>query len=56
MAQAYDFTLEKVGMDIQSYSIWNDYVTFLKGVEAVGSYAENQRISAVRKVFLEKYN
>jgi hypothetical protein len=50
MAQAYDFTLEKVGMDIQSYSIWNDYVTFLKGVEAVGSYAENQRISAVRKV------
>ncbi|CAB3367662.1 Hypothetical predicted protein [Cloeon dipterum] len=51
MAQAYDFTLEKVCMDIQSYSIWNDYVTFLKGVEAVGSYAENQRISAVRKVY-----
>lgn len=50
MAQAYDFALEKIGMDIQSYSIWNDYVTFLKGVEAVGSYAENQKISAVRKV------
>ncbi|XP_066998910.2 protein suppressor of forked isoform X2 [Anabrus simplex] len=51
MAQAYDFALEKIGMDIQSYSIWNDYVNFLKGVEAVGSYAENQKISAVRKVY-----
>uniref|UniRef100_A0A1B6CGC0 Cleavage stimulation factor subunit 3 n=1 Tax=Clastoptera arizonana TaxID=38151 RepID=A0A1B6CGC0_9HEMI len=51
MAQAYDFALEKIGMDIQSYSIWNDYVNFLKSVEAVGSYAENQKICAVRKVY-----
>ena len=51
MAQAYDFALEKIGMDIHSYSIWNDYVNFLKSVEAVGSYAENQKISAVRKVY-----
>lgn len=50
MAQAYDFALDNIGMDIHSYSIWNDYVTFLKSVEAVGSYAENQKISAVRKV------
>lgn len=32
MAQAYDFALDKMGMDIQSYSIWNDYIQFLKGV------------------------
>lgn len=51
MAQAYDFALEKIGMDVHSYSIWNDYVNFLKAVEAVGSYAENQKISAVRKVY-----
>nr|CAH7728622.1 unnamed protein product [Callosobruchus chinensis] len=51
MAQAYDFALDRIGMDIHSYSIWNDYVNFLKGVEAVGSYAENQKISAVRKVY-----
>ncbi|XP_014227135.1 protein suppressor of forked [Trichogramma pretiosum] len=51
MAQAYDFALDKIGMDIHSYSIWNDYIVFLKSVEAVGSYAENQRISAVRKVY-----
>ncbi|KAL3271951.1 hypothetical protein HHI36_022421 [Cryptolaemus montrouzieri] len=51
MAQAYDFALDKIGMDIHAYSIWNDYVNFLKGVEAIGSYAENQKISAVRKVY-----
>ncbi|XP_054160446.1 cleavage stimulation factor subunit 3-like [Oppia nitens] len=51
MAKAYDFTLEKIGIDIQSYSVWNDYVHFLKNVEAVGSYAENQKITAVRRVY-----
>ncbi|CAH2235416.1 jg13274 [Pararge aegeria aegeria] len=51
MAQAYDFALDKIGLDIHAYPIWNDYVTFLKAVDAVGSYAENQKISAVRKVY-----
>ena len=51
MAQAYDFALDKMGMDFHSYSIWNDYIMFLKNVEAVGSYAENQKISAIRKIF-----
>lgn len=50
MAQAYDFALDKIGLDIHAFPIWNDYVTFLKAVDAVGSYAENQKISAVRKV------
>ena len=51
MAQAYDFALDKMGMDIASYSIWDDYVKFLKGVDAVGSYAENQKITAIRKMY-----
>lgn len=51
MAQAYDFALDKMGMDIMSSQIWADYITFLKNVEAVGSYAENQRITAVRKIY-----
>lgn len=50
MAQAYDFALEKIGMDLHAFSIWNDYITFLKSVDATGSYAENQKITAVRKV------
>lgn len=38
-------------MDLHAFSIWNDYVQFLRGVEATGSFAENQKITAVRKVY-----
>lgn len=51
MAKAYDFALEKVGMDVQAYSIFTEYIAFLKKVPAVGQYAENQRITAVRKIY-----
>jgi len=51
MAQAYDFALDKMGLDIQSNGLWTDYINFLKGVEAVGNYAENQKIAAIRKVY-----
>lgn len=51
MAQAYDFALDKVGLDYHAYSIFSDYITFLKGFETVGSYAENQKITAIRKVY-----
>lgn len=52
MAQAYDFALDKMGLDIQSFSLWNDYIKFLKGVDAPGNFAENQKIAAIRKVWL----
>lgn len=51
LAQAYDFALEKIGMDLHAFSIWTDYIGFLKSVDATGSYAENQKITAVRKVY-----
>jgi len=51
MAQAYDFALDKMGLDIQSFSLWSDYIKFLKGVDAVGNFAENQKIAAIRKVY-----
>ena len=50
MAQAYDFALDRMGLDIQSHGIWSDYIKFLRGVEAAGSFAENQKITAIRKV------
>uniref|UniRef100_A0A915J6H3 Cleavage stimulation factor subunit 3 n=1 Tax=Romanomermis culicivorax TaxID=13658 RepID=A0A915J6H3_ROMCU len=53
MAQAYDFALDKVGLDMLSYGVFNDYVQFLKAVPAVGTFAENQKISAIRKVYLK---
>jgi len=51
MAQAYDFALDKMGLDIQSHTIWSDYIKFLKGVDAAGTFAENQKIAAIRKVY-----
>lgn len=32
MAQAYDFALDKIGMDVMSYPIWVEYIAFLKSV------------------------
>ena len=32
MARAYDFALEKMGMEIMSYQMWVDYIKFLKSV------------------------
>ncbi|PAV61630.1 hypothetical protein WR25_00658 [Diploscapter pachys] len=51
MAEAYNFALDKVGLDVNSYPIYSDYIAFLKAVPAAGQYAENQRITAVRKIF-----
>ena len=51
MGQAYEFALEKIGIDFLSFPIWNDYVQFLKNVEANGAYATNQKITAVRRVY-----
>lgn len=50
MAQAYDFALDRMGLDIQSHGIWSDYIKFLRGVDAQGNFAENQKITAIRKV------
>ncbi|XP_065317530.1 cleavage stimulation factor subunit 3-like isoform X4 [Gordionus sp. m RMFG-2023] len=51
LAQAYEFALEKIGLDYRSYPIWSGQIDFLKTIDAVGSYAENQRIAAIRKIY-----
>uniref|UniRef100_A0A1I8G4L2 Suf domain-containing protein n=1 Tax=Macrostomum lignano TaxID=282301 RepID=A0A1I8G4L2_9PLAT len=51
MGKAYDFALEKMGLDFSSYSIWVDYIQFLKNAPVQGSYAESQKITAVRKIY-----
>lgn len=38
-------------MDLHSFSIWADYIQFLKSFEPIGSFAENQKITAIRKVY-----
>uniref|UniRef100_A0A8R1ECN9 Suppressor of forked domain-containing protein n=1 Tax=Caenorhabditis japonica TaxID=281687 RepID=A0A8R1ECN9_CAEJA len=32
LAKAYDFALDKVGMDLQAHTIYTDYIAFLKKV------------------------
>jgi hypothetical protein len=32
MVEAYDLALQKIGIDVMSYSIWNDYIYFLKSL------------------------
>ncbi|EDV26461.1 uncharacterized protein TRIADDRAFT_21977, partial [Trichoplax adhaerens] len=51
MTQAYEFALGKMGLDIQSFQIWADYLEFLKTMEVSNAYAENQKIVAIRKVY-----
>ncbi|EDO40717.1 predicted protein [Nematostella vectensis] len=52
MGQAYEFALDKIGLDFNSYQVWMDYLTFLKSGESTGSYAENQKIAMIRRVYL----
>ena len=32
MIQAYDFALNKIGLDVYAYTIYNDYIGFLRAV------------------------
>ena len=41
-------------MDIQSYSIWNDYIHFLRNVEATGSYAGTTKLFDFHTTFLNR--
>ena len=56
--QAYEFTLDHVGEDINAGPVWQEYLRFLKGTEpallfpgAPGGNAESMRMSAVRRAY-----
>jgi len=51
VAEAFDCAIDRVGVDTQASQIYVDYIQFLKNVEAVGQYAENQKVAAVRKIY-----
>lgn len=51
--KAYRYTLDKVGIDPNAISIYNDYIQFLKDRDVDGSYLDSQRITAVRKAYQE---
>lgn len=51
--KAFRYTLDKVGIDPNAISIYNDYIQFLKEREVDGSYLDSQKITAVRKAYQE---
>lgn len=51
--KAYRYTLDKVGIDPNAISIYNDYIQFLKERDVDGSYLDSQKITAVRKAYQE---
>ena len=65
MVESYEFAIAKVGLDIHSFSIWNDYISYLQqapppqsaieiGMAPGGQgsqYAEGQKIVKIRKVY-----
>lgn len=62
IVQAYEFALSKVGLDIHSYSIWNDYISYLKSapapkqgtqqqVQQGGDFVDGSKIVVIRKVY-----
>lgn len=49
--QAFEFAVNKVGIDIQSGELWNDYLEFLKSWTPVASWEQQQKIDIIRKVY-----
>lgn len=51
--KAFRHALNKVGVDPNAISIYNDYIQFLKEREVDGSYLDSQKITAIRKAYQE---
>ncbi|KJE88730.1 hypothetical protein, variant [Capsaspora owczarzaki ATCC 30864] len=52
MTQAYEFTLEHVGLDLNSTSIWLEYIDFLKSQDAAGNpHAEGMKMDRIRRTY-----
>ncbi|KAH9811625.1 hypothetical protein DFH28DRAFT_1084886 [Melampsora americana] len=48
---AYEFSLNHIGIDRESGSIWIDYISILKAGEASGTWQEQQKMDSLRKVY-----
>eukprot|EP00126_Sphaerothecum_destruens_P015061 Sdes_comp8966_c0_seq1m384 len=53
VTKAYEFVLSHIGMDINSSSIWRDYVDFLKSNwdTAGNAFEEGKKMEAIRNVY-----
>lgn len=51
VSQAYEFVLQHVGIDIESGSIWSEYIAFLKTAPATSTWEEQQRNDQLRRTY-----
>ncbi|KAJ6544221.1 hypothetical protein B0H19DRAFT_1076360 [Mycena capillaripes] len=49
--KAYDFALAHIGQDRDSGSIWAEYIQFLNATETSTTWATQQKMDAIRKVY-----
>ena len=49
--QAFEFAVGKVGIDIQSDSLWQDYISFIKSWTPTANWEQQQKIDLIRKVY-----
>ena len=48
---AFDFAVQRVGLDLNSYPIWRQYIDFIKSGEATTSWEQQQRTDHMRKIY-----
>lgn len=49
--QAFEFAVNRVGIDIKSGDLWKDYLEFLKTWTPTASWEQQQKVDLIRKVY-----
>lgn len=51
VVQAFEFAVTKVGIDINSGDLWNDYLDFLKAWTPAATWEQQQKTDLIRRVY-----
>lgn len=54
MIQAYDSAVQKIGLDVLSFSVWLEYINFLKSLEQnIENQNDKQTLyESIRKIYI----
>lgn len=51
VVQAFEFAINKVGLDILSDTLWQDYIGFLKSWSPSANWEQQQKVDLIRKAY-----
>ncbi|KAI3404404.2 RNA14 [Candida oxycetoniae] len=51
VVQAFEFAINKVGIDFRSDELWQDYINFIKSWTPQANWEQQQKIDLIRKVY-----